>query len=744
MRPAPQTAFSAATAFQRRKVSAGDERRSRAANATPASKQSLAGGQVRVTAEVMNLGMRNREVFPLPSLPIPLFQKTKSRRVRKRISLVIRALKFANSTIDTLNHLYSAPPLHTVSSVRAKDFSQSIFIKALAMFSQVSPSSATQPFSDDDGYASSFSTLTKISADLVSLPAIAGTFDTAKFCPPPLSDFLHAKSGALENTTVAQLASSVVRPCHQCNPGEYPRLLARMYNAGMLRFVPSNSQTSPRIVPPLGVFAVWKVTNEKQRLIVDARPANAFFTTPPYESTSGDNLATIVVPPGASLQVAKIDLADYFHCCALPLETQSFLRLPQVSPKVLKFDIWDVNWKSRPESVTPLLTTLPMGWSPSPAIAQAAHESLLYSGDHRLDPSMRLSAQRCPPFRDLWTGGLHSLVIDDLLLFRIEESDTSKSPAPQVPTLVAKYSTVGLTAKPEKVFDYSNTQELLGYQLRDNVFSISISRFHSILADFELIIHRKYARPREIERLVGKLTHCFLLNRPCLSVFRVVYIFTKKLGHRTARVWPQVLAELHRAISLLIVVGVDLSSAVSPTLIQTDASGSGTAAVYTDGVPLSSLQDECVKPRRVNKVIPDFSFSDDDMCDKEPYATQLESGFLSPTDPDVWKVAFRKTRKNDTRHINEAELAAVVDAIRWASRSKRFRGKRIVIESDSIVVVSILRKGRSSKPGLAALCRRLAALTLVNGLVIIPRWVPSNRNMADRPSRGFLRPGPCL
>ena len=40
-------------------------------------------------------------------------------------------------------------------------------------------------------------------------------------------------------------------------------------------------------------------------------------------------------------------------------------------------------------------------------------------------------------------------------------------------------------------------------------------------------------------------------------------------------------------------------------------------------------------------------------------------------------------------------------------------------------------------------CRKIAALTLAHGISAEFRWVPTDRNMADRPSRGSTAPGPC-
>ena len=42
---------------------------------------------------------------------------------------------------------------------------------------------------------------------------------------------------------------------------------------------------------PLGLFGVWKIIGEVLRLIVDGRPANAYFRTPRFVHTAGDSFA---------------------------------------------------------------------------------------------------------------------------------------------------------------------------------------------------------------------------------------------------------------------------------------------------------------------------------------------------------------------------------------------------------------------------------------------------------------------
>ena len=65
-------------------------------------------------------------------------------------------------------------------------------------------------------------------------------------------------------------------------------------------------------------------------------------------------------------------------------------------------------------------------------------------------------------------------------------------------------------------------QDMLGHTLDHNVLRGSCARYAAIRAEVQRIIRCGWARPREVERLVGKLTHWFLLHRPSLALLNAV------------------------------------------------------------------------------------------------------------------------------------------------------------------------------------------------------------------------------
>lgn len=83
------------------------------------------------------------------------------------------------------------------------------------------------------------------------------------------------------------------------------------------------------------------------------------------------------------------------------------------------------------------------------------------------------------------------------------------------------------------------------------------------------------------------------------------------------------------------------------------------------------------------------------------------------------------------------ELRALSTSMRWLAKSQRCYDHRVIILSDSSAVVGAVRKGRSSTWSLLKRLRLLAALRFAFGLQPDVRWIPSELNPADHPSRNF-------
>jgi hypothetical protein len=87
--------------------------------------------------------------------------------------------------------------------------------------------------------------------------------------------------------------------------------------------------------------------------------------------------------------------------------------------------------------------------------------------------------------------------------------------------------------------------------------------------------------------------------------------------------------------------------------------------------------------------------------------------------------------------MNLREMRTGLACIRHAVRSKEGWGKRHLTIGDSLVTIGAFSKGRSSSPSVLHLCRRMCALVVAFGLRLVWRWIPTDRNLSDGPSRGY-------
>ena len=101
-----------------------------------------------------------------------------------------------------------------------------------------------------------------------------------------------------------------------------------------------------------------------------------------------------------------------------------------------------------------------------------------------------------------------------------------------------------------------------------------------------------------------------------------------------------------------------------------------------------------------------------------------------------WHVLFAG-RWSHHEHNNVLELRTVVATLRHLSRTSQAWGHRILIFTDSLVSLGALQKGRSSAKDLLHLCRIGAITQMVCRIRGYYRWVPSELNLADGPSRGL-------
>lgn len=88
-------------------------------------------------------------------------------------------------------------------------------------------------------------------------------------------------------------------------------------------------------------------------------------------------------------------------------------------------------------------------------------------------------------------------------------------------------------------------------------------------------------------------------------------------------------------------------------------------------------------------------------------------------------------------HINVQELRTLVGLARHLSRSSSCWDSLYLVLVDSIVALGAASKGRSSAGALLRLCRPMIPINLVLNIRMLSRYIPSELNPSDGPSRGL-------
>ena len=589
-------------------------------------------------------------------------------------------------------------------------------------------------------------------AERVSLPSQAGTADLLGLLPEPEQRKYNSESNMLFDPVNDPLDAKEKRskpPVTRLHgtQEEWVKLVKRMDALGMLDFT-----TKPKAV--CGVFGVPKDGGASIRLIIDARPANLLFKTPPKVSLpTPDVLARMRASPGAPFFTAKADVDNFYHRLRCPQWLRPYFALPVVRAGEVSAAV--ASRFGADALVHPMCTTLPMGWSHSVYVAQCAHEWLL-------DRATSLAAADrlgCSRFNGDWflrgSRVLHSVYIDDLALFSLCKDELSRVLAQYVSVACAH----GLAVKQSKVCEPTCAAvEVLGLEVcgASHTIALAAAKLDALCTQTKRLVSEFQRRtPRVVGResaggegdigagvpctglklahLIGRWTWAMLVNRPTLSVFSAVYRYVEVAGARRFALWPAAALELAVVAALAPLLVVRLSAPDYPSFIATDASERGQGVVVftprTDNVVL-------VAPARAQQPHKAENKQDPSVESIEARSQQPDAVCV-PVDRAPW-VPIVSSRWGREEHINVLELRALHTAVRWVLSHARSTGSRVSVLSDSTVVIGVVRKGRSSSRALLRRMRCMSAWVPGGCLQLDVQLVASEFNPADRPSRLYV------
>ena len=592
------------------------------------------------------------------------------------------------------------------------------------------------------GYTAEPVSLAPMDVDLVSLPTKGPSAATLEMIfEEEAENFSHrlqskvlAEGDVKRRKDECGLKRPYMDPLLRGSGRKYAEFCRKLESCGLIEYRQS-------MLEQVGLFTVWK-KNGRQRLVVDARLSNLHFSEPEtVRLATGATFSAIEVDEGPALEIGGVDIADAFYHIELPEYLRELFALPPVRAGDVGCDhIGKVKLKQG-SWVYPCLKVTPMGWSHALWVCQTAHV-------HIVDKSPWVDARlRCVDRRRVPDVGdyVHTQYVDNFVAFS-QKPGRAKDLAEKIGVELNNH---GL---PTHEVEAGAGLETLGWLFAAGHPTVTITTrrlWRMRLATLELLKDGK-ANGKLIEKLIGHFTFAGLLQRGFLSVFQASYIFVKKHYTEVVELWPEVRRELRWASALLCLIRKDLAAQWSPRVHATDASMWGRGICVTSR-PLDEIKE-------LGKMNERWRFSADE--ERQVVSSGLDLGSQLP-DVETLKHDKPLHLEHSFEGVVEVPLSFIgedwskVDSAGWdrvepipilegrsvvwllqhLARSQKNLGKKHLLLTDSMSVTLALSKGRSSCRTMNRICRQVAALELMSGMHVHLRWIPSELNPADLPSR---------
>ena len=361
---------------------------------------------------------------------------------------------------------------------------------------------------------------------------------------------------------------TVPRPLIQVTNNEYVALLRRLHHANMITFV-----SYPMVVN--GLFGTPK-PDGATRLIVDARPANAWFQVPPKVVLPSPEVFSHYVEtcPGPMF-VAKSDLDNYYYRLKLPLWMIPYFALPPVDCTVVREVGAAVDGNGH--RMFPCMNVLPMGWAFSVYLAQLAHETIVYRSG-ALSPVSALSGTGTWSLR----GGevKHLIYIDDVVLFG---KDCQTISSAQTRYLRAMEG-VGLVIQRRKVVRPTTTNtKVLGFVVNGGTGLVRLHPDATAVLRHETrqMLQQEVVAGTHFQRILGKWIWAMLLCRPSLAILAKSFRFARCAEGKQFVIWPSVRCEMELLLAILPMLRCDVRQRACDMVVATDASLQGFGVTST-------------------------------------------------------------------------------------------------------------------------------------------------------------------
>jgi hypothetical protein len=309
---------------------------------------------------------------------------------------------------------------------------------------------------------------------------------------------------------------------------------------------------------------------------------------------------------------------------------------------------------------------------------------------------------------------------------------------------------------------------------RPYVLIVDVNKMRETRGATRHVLRMRKVSPSAIEALMGSWSWIIQTARVAYSIPQATYALVHQCRHGSPmELWAMVRKELWTLLMVSPFIRTCLEAGWMSTVFAGDSSNAGAGVVQTEATIEEILAESrfaAMSGWPIADITRVYDLSEAEAWAPDAGPPRIEHEFdreeESPPVDWVKEVTFERPRveafgkrkppavgRNWDRldrwaltwkskwavqeHINIQELRVIAGIGRRLSMSRRAWGKKVLVLSDSSAALGATMKGRSSVYPLLRQCRVLAAIGLALGIRISVRWVPSERNASDGPSRGL-------
>ena len=617
--------------------------------------------------------------------------------------------------------------------------------------------------------------LVPYSLERISLPeSLVGLPEATDLLPESARQYLQGRELMLREEPPEEQSPPYWDPVLKRNKKHYRQFIQKLHSIGFLQYTqkPKNQ---------VGVFFVHKSDQERIRLIVDARSTNALFKDPPgVELCSSEGFSRIECQlsgkarPGSveffselqslNLFVGLSDVKDCFHRLRQPRWLAEYFCLMPIKARWvgLEGSSLDGVLLHADSVIYPMPGSLCMGFSWSLYFSQAINEHQCKLVPSRKESPIISDEGEAVVFssadsrRDPNGSTRHYVYVDNLGILSSHEGVVRNA----LQELDEHFSRQGLLLHPGEVSQ--GETKALGTILDGNQLCSRITpeRFHKVRQSIRGILRRKKISGRTLEIVIGHATFCALNNRMLLSCFHSCYKFIQACYYSPTALWTSARAELQAFAGMMIFLRSDWWRPWNELVCCSDASTTGFGVCTSfwniaDVAEVGRVQERSRFKRNQSCPARESSLTAAGFV-KDSITGSWRSGeidgeeYLSLTgwslDNDFPEVPARLLRKElwqprlwgkwqfDEKIIN-LEARAAVKALKRVALSRFGSHVRQLFLLDNLSLVLALERCRSRQLDLLKIVRIFCSYCICRGIQPSFRWIPSELNNSDEPSR---------